>query len=144
MSPHVATARIEDLPRIPAAGPGDAPWTPIRHALGVRAFGINAWHGDAEGDLVIEDHDEIPGAGADAFVAHEELYVVTAGRARFVFDGDDLDAPAGTVVAVPPNVRRTAYAAAAGTTILAIGAPLGEAFTPSAWERRAIEKAGLL
>lgn len=142
MNPHVAVAALDDLPRIPAGGPEDPAWTPVRHPLGVRAFGINAWHGAAEGDVVIEDHDEVP--GPDDPGGHEELYVVYSGRARFVIDGEDLDAPAGTLVAVPPNVRRAAYAADGPATILAIGAPRGEAFTPSAWERREIEKAGLL
>jgi hypothetical protein len=136
VNPHVAVARLADLPRIPAGGPEDPAWTPIRHPLGVRAFGVNAWHGAAEGDLVIEDHDEVPEPGCPA--GHEELYVVIAGRARFTVDGDELDAPAGTLVAVPPNVRRAAHAAEAPTTILAVGAPRGEAFSPSAWERRAI------
>jgi quercetin dioxygenase-like cupin family protein len=142
MNPHVAVARLEELPRIPSDSREDPAWTPIRHPLGVRAFGINAWHGDAVGDVIIEEHDEIP--EPDCPAGHEELYFVAQGGARFTIDGEELDAPAGTLVAVPPNVRRAAHAAAAQTTILAIGAPRGEAFAPSAWERRAIEKAGLL
>jgi len=142
VNPHVATARLEDLPRITPDTPGEPAWTPIRHALGVRAFGVNAWHGDQPGDAIIEEHDELPSTGAA--VGHEELYLVIAGHARFTLDGEDLDAPAGTLVAVPPNVRRAAHAVAGGTTVLAIGAPRGEAFAPSAWERREIEAAGLL
>lgn len=142
MNPHVGVARLDDLPRIPAGGPEDPAWTPIRHPLGVRAFGVNAWHGAAEGDVVIEEHDEAPDPTDPA--GHEELYLVISGRARFTIEGDELDAPVGTLVAVPANVRRAAHAAAGATTILAVGAPRGEAFAPSAWERREIEKAGLL
>lgn len=142
MNPHVAVARLDDLPRIAAGGSENPAWTPIRHPLGVRAFGINAWHGATEGDVVIEDHDEVPGPGDPD--GHEELYLVIGGRARFVLDGEDLEAPAGTLVAVAPNVRRGAYVAEGPTTILVVGAPRGEAFAPSAWERREIEKAGLL
>ena len=138
-----AVANIRDLPRIPAGGPEDATWSPVRHALGIAAFGVNAWHGDA-GDIVIEDHDEIPGDDPDDFAGHEELYVVFAGHAQFVADDDVIDAPQGTLIALPPHVRRRAIALADETTVLAFGAPRGEAFRPSAWERSAITEAGLV
>ncbi|MEJ7785526.1 MAG: hypothetical protein WKF96_12035 [Solirubrobacteraceae bacterium] len=140
MSPHVAVGRLGELPQIRGSEAGDpAAWTPLRHLLGVKAFGVNAWHGD-EGRLVIEEHDERPSGGEQA---HEELYLVVGGHARFVIDGDELDAPEGTVIVVPPNLTRVAHAMAEGTTILTIGAPRGEAFSPSPWECRAVEKAGL-
>jgi quercetin dioxygenase-like cupin family protein len=140
MNAHVAVGRLGELPQIRGGEPTDpAGWTPVRHLLGVKAFGVNAWHGD-EGQLVIEEHDELPDNDAGG---HEELYLVVGGHARFVIGGDQLDAPAGTVVVVPPNVRRVAHAAADATTVLVVGAPRGEAFTPSAWEDRAIERAGL-
>jgi hypothetical protein len=142
MSAH-AVAQLKDLPRIPASGPDEPAWTPIRHPLGIGAFGVNAWHGERTGDVIIDAHDEVPSPG-DAANGHEELYLVVEGRARFVVDGEEIDGPAGTVLALPPHVRREAHAASDGTLIVAIGAPRGEAFTPSAWERRAIEKAGLL
>jgi hypothetical protein len=141
MSAH-AVAHLTDLPRIPPSEPGDPAWTPIRHVLGLGAFGVNAWYGDHAGDPVIEPHDEIPeGSGAGG---HEELYIVLEGRARFVVDGEEIDAPAGTLLALPPHIHREANAAADGTVVVAIGAARGEAFTPSPWEGRAIEKAGLL
>jgi quercetin dioxygenase-like cupin family protein len=66
--------------------------------------------------------------------------VVTAGRATFTVDGNEFDAPPGTVVFVEdPALVRHAVAAEAGTTILAIGATPGTAFTPSPWEQRRIE-----
>ncbi|MFL5844797.1 MAG: hypothetical protein ACJ762_08900 [Solirubrobacteraceae bacterium] len=140
MNPHVAVGRLGELPQIRGGAPDEpAAWTPLRYLLGVKAFGVNAWHGDA-GQLVIEEHDELPSGGEQA---HEELYLVIGGHARFVVDGDDLDAPQGTVVVVPPNLTRAAHAEANGTTILTIGAPRGEAFSPSPWEERAIAKAGL-
>lgn len=129
----MSVARLSDLPRIEAAG--DPAWTPIRHLLGLGAFGVNAWHGDAVGDLVIEEHDEEG--------LHEELYVVLAGRATFVVDGTEHDAPTGTLVAVAPSRTRVAHAAEAGTTVLAIGATPGEAFAPSDWEQRAVAGAGV-
>ncbi len=66
---------LDDLDRIEAGGAGW--WRPIRRALGVTAFGINAYTADAEGDELIETHDENSvGAGR-----HEELYVVLSGEA---------------------------------------------------------------
>ena len=136
----MSVARLDELPRLAPESPGDASWTPIRHLLGVEAFGVNAWHGDAAGDLVIEEHDEV---GEQPEAGHEELYLVLAGRASFVVDGTEHDAPAGTLVAVAPSQRRVAHAAEAGTTVLAIGAARGAAFTPSAWEQKAVARAGI-
>jgi quercetin dioxygenase-like cupin family protein len=99
---------------------------PLRHALGVTAFGVNAYTGDETGDVVIERHSEPGGA--------EELYAVVIGRASFTLDGETVDAPAGTLVHAPPGVEREAVAAEPGTTVLAVGADIGKAFSPSGWE----------
>jgi tetratricopeptide (TPR) repeat protein len=75
---------------------------------------------------VVEEHREEGG--------HEELYVVVSGRATFMVDGEEHDAPAGTLVHCPPGTPRGAVAAEAGTTVLGIGAKPGEIFKPSGWE----------
>ena len=63
------------------------------------------------------------------------MYVVIRGRATFTLDGEEVDAPAGTIVHLPdPGVRRSAVAAEPGTAVLAVGAKPGEAFQPSPWE----------
>jgi quercetin dioxygenase-like cupin family protein len=109
--------------------PGQARWHTIRRTLGVASFGVNAWTATEDGGQIIGEHDE---AGGEA---HEELYVVLSGRASFTLDGEEVDAPAGTLVHVPdPTVKRAAVGEA-GTTILVVGAKPGEAFTPSTWER---------
>ena len=126
------TAPLEELPLV---GDDDPVFRAVRHALGLSAFGVNAWVAAKAGDEVIEDHDEL-GADGD----QEELYLVLAGRATFTVDGDEVDAPTGTFVAVSdPALKRHAIAADDGTVVLAIGATRGRAFTPSAWEARAIE-----
>jgi hypothetical protein len=126
-----AIARIDDVPA--AAPPAEGlEWHPIRHHLGITAFGANAYAGRAPGDLVIEDHDEDE---------HEELYVVLSGTARFTVDGETFDARAGTLVLVTPPSQRVAYAAEPDTTVLVVGAP-GGAFTISDWEARELEGAG--
>jgi tetratricopeptide (TPR) repeat protein len=121
------TLNISELDPIDAAG---LHWLPLRHLLGVQAFGVNAYAAPAPGDDVIEEHTE-EGLG------HEELYVVLAGRARFTLDDETLDAPAGTLVFLPdPRTRRYAVAEEAGTTVLAVGGKPGEGYEVSAWEWR--------
>jgi tetratricopeptide (TPR) repeat protein len=120
-------ARLEELDRIDVAG---IHWRPIRRPLGVRAFGINGYSADA-GELLIEEHDET-GSGAGA---HEELYVVVTGHARFTVAGEEIDAPAGTLVFVPElGDRREAVAVEDGTTAFVVGGPPSNAFPVSPWE----------
>ena len=111
--------------------PGQAQWHTIRRTLGVSSFGVNAWSATEDGARIIGEHDEAGGEG------HEELYIVLTGHGTFTLDGEEVDAPAGTLVHVPdPTVKRAAVGEA-GTTILVVGAKPGEAFTPSTWERSA-------
>jgi tetratricopeptide (TPR) repeat protein len=110
---------------------GEPDTIPIRIPLGIEAFGVNAYGAAGEGELVIEEHDEL-GAGAGG---HEELYLVLSGHAGFTLDGEEHDAPAGTLVFVrDPEVRRSAVARAPDTTVLVVGATRGRAFEPSPWE----------
>jgi hypothetical protein len=126
------------LGEIPSAGSGEQQdWKPLRHHFGIRAFGVNAWIGRDPGDEVIEDHDELQPQGA---AGHEELYVVTAGRATFTIAGERLDAPAGTAVFVrDPALRRVAVAEEPGTTVLAVGGWPDRPFEPSDWELRHVK-----
>jgi mannose-6-phosphate isomerase-like protein (cupin superfamily) len=102
-------------------------WRPIRSRFDIRAFGTNAYTAEP-GDEIVEEHTE-------STYGHEEMYVVVTGRATFTLDGNEVDAPAGTIVHIPdPAVRRTAVAREPGTTVLAVGAKPGEEFQPSAWE----------
>ena len=104
---------------------------PVRLHFGVESFGINAYTATSAGGRVIEEHDEL-GAGAGH---QEELYVVARGHAVFEIAGDKVEAPAGTLVFVgDPAVRRGAVAKEDGTTVLVVGAVVGQAFQPSPWE----------
>ncbi len=121
MSRWTATS-LESIPAIGA-------WIPVRRELGVQAFGINAWKPDDKGSVVGE-HDEKQ-------TGHEELYLVVAGHATFTVDGDEVDAPVGTIVHVrDPEVKRKATGTPE-TIVLAVGAKPGEAFKPSPWEGNA-------
>jgi mannose-6-phosphate isomerase-like protein (cupin superfamily) len=104
----------------------DTHMRPVRHHLGITAFGTNAWTAANEGDRLMPEHEEDEGS--------EELYVVLRGRARFEVDGDTVDAPEGTLVFVPPQVNRTAFAEESGTTVLAIGSRIGQAYEAGGWE----------
>jgi mannose-6-phosphate isomerase-like protein (cupin superfamily) len=133
---------LDAVPSI-AGDPDEGAWKPLRHDLGISAFGVNAWTGATAGAQIIEPHDEAPDDEDPR--AHEEVYVVLTGVAAFTVDGERFDAPAGTVVAIrDPLLRREASAREAGTTILTIGAAPGEAFTPSPWEQRALARNGRL
>ena len=126
-------ARLDEIPTPVTPESGWYEWKPIRHHLGIRAFGVNAGIARSVGDWVVEDHTELQPNAA----GHEELYFVVRGRARFNVDGEEVDAPGGTLVFVPdPGSRRSAKALAPGTTVLYIGARRGVAFDVSAWERK--------
>ena len=119
-------AHLDELDRIPVAH--GLEWRPVRRRFGIAAFGVNAYTAAKPGDWVVEEHTE-------ERLGHEELYVVVRGRARFTLDGEEVDAPAGTLVFVSdPTVKRVAVAEEEETTVLAVGGKPGEAFTPSAWE----------
>lgn len=119
------TLRLDELEGIPVFG--TLVWKPVRKTLGVTAFGINAYTAAAAGDDVVEEHDEGQGG-------HEEIYAVVRGHATFTVDGDEVDAPAGTLVYLDdPTQTRHAVAKEAGTTVLAIGGAPGR-HEVSAWE----------
>ena len=127
------SVRLSDLPTLQLNDAPAVQWKPVRHHLGIQAFGTNAYIASAAGQQVVPEHDE---RQADGEQEHEELYVVTAGHAEFHLDGEALDAPAGTFVFVrDPGVVRSAVARQEGTTILAVGAQPGRAFRVSRWER---------
>lgn len=117
----------------PIPGPDTLTWLPVRHTLGIRAFGANAYVAARAGDDVVELHDELPDPDEDRTLAHEELYFVARGHATFQIDGERHEAPAGTYVFVPdPASQRHAVAGEAGTTVLSFGGP--PTFVASAWE----------
>jgi tetratricopeptide (TPR) repeat protein len=118
----VSLTGVESLP-----GPGTLRWTPLRKHFGITAFGINAYTAAEAGHDVVEEHTE-------ERLGHEELYVVVAGRATFVLDGNEVGVPAGSAVFLrDPAVRRYARAEEPGTTVLAIGGRPGQ-HDVSAWE----------
>jgi tetratricopeptide (TPR) repeat protein len=102
---------------------------PIRHYLGFRPAGVNAWAADSGGQL-IPPHDEDSGS--------EELYVVVRGRATFTVGEQEADATAGTLVFVPAEDFRTAVAVEDDTIVLVVGGWLGRPFTAAGWDSFAL------
>jgi hypothetical protein len=121
---HYAVSRLEDIPELVDAG---VPFRPIRLHFGITSFGATAWTARASGDRLINPHDEQD-------VGDEELFLVLRGRATFELDGERVDAPAGTLVHCSPGTSRSADAAEAGTTILALDATPGAAYDARGWE----------
>jgi tetratricopeptide (TPR) repeat protein len=122
-----SAVRVDELDPVAVAG---VRWHGVRRALGVTAFGVNAYSAEA-GEEVVEDHDETGGGSG----RHEELYVVLSGRAAFTVAGEEIDAPPGTLVFVrDPAARRHAVAREPRTTVLALGGRAGAALPVSPWE----------
>src|SRR3954470_1699141 len=120
--------RVAQLEEIEEIDDGREPMRPVRHHLGINAFGVNSWTGKNAGDRILNEHDE------DEPDGNEELYFVHSGRARFELDGETVDAPAGTFVFAQPAVKRTAFAEEPGTTILAVGGVPGKPYESRGWE----------
>jgi quercetin dioxygenase-like cupin family protein len=127
----VKRVHLDEIEPLPALE-GELQWKPVRYALGVDAFGVNAYRAENAGELVVEDHED----------PHQELYVVVSGRARFEVEGEEIDAPPGTLILLEPGEHRVAHATEPRTTVLAIGAE-AKRFEPSPWEY-AFRAAGLI
>jgi hypothetical protein len=114
-NPKLQVARLGDIERRGRS-------IPVREHIGIHAFGANAYTPDEDGTL-INEHDE-SGSG------QEELYIVLDGKATFEVDGETFDAPAGTLVFVPPDSKRKATGEG---TVLALGGTPGEAYQAIDW-----------
>jgi hypothetical protein len=122
--------RVINLAVLPSVPLDEAVWHPVRRALGVTAFGINAYTAKQPGAPLIEEHDETsPGAGR-----HEELYFLVSGTARFEIGEDTVEATPGTMILIEPAVRRKATATSDDATVIVIGGRPGSAMPPSPFE----------
>lgn len=120
-----ATAHLDEIDEFSDAG---SHYRPIRHHLGITAFGVTAWTAHTAGDVVINEHDE------DDPTADQELFLVLRGHAVFQIDGDRVDAPAGTLVFASPRTKRKAFATEDDTRILALEGTPGAAYSARGWE----------
>ena len=114
---------------------GRPTWRPIRMELGVQRVRHQRVGVDGADQQLIGEHDEV-GAGAGG---HEEVYVVTSGRARFTVDGQEYRRHRrhGRLrrrtrrARARPRPRRWARSS------WSWAAKRGEAFSVSPWERSA-------
>jgi tetratricopeptide (TPR) repeat protein len=116
--------RVLSLPEEGREGDGDRVFIRLRRTLDIGAFGASASYQAKAGEEVVGEHDEL-GPGADG---HEELYVVVQGSATFTLDGEEIEAPQGTVVFVQPGTTRKAVATSDETIVLSVGGRRGEAY----------------
>jgi tetratricopeptide (TPR) repeat protein len=117
--------RVLSLPQEAREGDdGERVFIRLRRTLDIGAFGAGAIYQPKVGEEVVPEHDEL-GPGADR---QEELYVVVQGDAKFTLDGEEVDAPNGTVVFVQPAAKRKAVATTDDTIVLAVGGRRGEAY----------------
>jgi hypothetical protein len=125
------TVGIDDVEAVPWRGT-ELVWRPVRAALGTRVVGLSAYTADAAGQEIVEDHvEDADGRG------HEEVYLVVRGSARFVLDGDVLDAPAGTFVRIASHVRRSAVAVDVPAAVVVVGGDPDYEPAASEWIERA-------
>ena len=99
----------------------------IRFRLAGRELGVTAW------GMNVIDLD----AGCTAYPEHdhqrdgqEEVYVVLRGSATLHSGGREIPLDSGTLVGVPPSVRRKFIPGPEGVTLLALGATPGKAYEP--------------
>jgi quercetin dioxygenase-like cupin family protein len=125
--------RVQDVPTQPS-DLVEGEWKPVREALGIMGFGVNAYVATAADELLIEDHSEKD-------TGYEELYIVISGSVDFTLERDAGEdhtfiIPAGNLIFVPPHRGRAARAHTADAAVLVVGGVPGKAFTVSDWEQR--------
>ena len=89
-------------------------WIPIRHALGIETFGMNAYRRNT-GEAVVPEHDESDGGAPELF------YVATGARRSRSAARRSTRPPARASGSRTPTATRTATANADDTLVLAIG-----------------------
>ena len=100
-------------------------WSLARRSLDLGCFGMNLVA--VEPGYAIPEHDEL-GRG------QEEVFVILAGDAVAVLDGQDHPAPAGTFVRVAPHVRRTIRNdGSEPVDLLIVSAPTTSGYEPMDW-----------
>ena len=105
----------------------------VRRHFDVQAFGVNAATGNTGDEMIVEHHEADDEENQTN--GHQEFFAVMTGHAVFTVDGEEIDAPSGTLVFVrDPALLRAARATVDGTAILMVGGPAGVAYSVSRWE----------
>lgn len=100
-------------------------WVLARRSLDIRSFGMNLV--EIEPGDRIPEHDETPRD-------QEEVYVVLAGTAVAVVDGEEHAAPAGTYIRLDPEPLRTIVNVGDDPVrLLLVSAPRTSGYEPMDW-----------
>jgi hypothetical protein len=94
------SVRLSDVDTLAQVDPGnpninDCAFHLVRRHFDVQAFGVNAATGNA-GNEVIEEHHEADDEENETN-GHQELFAVMSRHVLFTVDGEEIDAPAGTI-----------------------------------------------
>lgn len=95
----------------------------IGYHMGITSFGVNGKSVDKDESLTPE-HTEVDSK-------QEELFIIISGSAEFRLDGKTQVLKTGSLLAIEPQVMRSAKALEDNTTMLIIGGQPGKAFNPS-------------
>lgn len=110
----MSAVRLSDHPATQTTGFGR--WQALNEPLGVSGLGVNA--------VVLDPGEEAETGHDEGETGQQEVYVVVSGRASFRVGDEEVDAPAGTVVAAPdPATHRSFSAVEPGTRVVCFGAP---------------------
>ena len=120
---------VTKLDEIEEVTDGRCPWRPVRHQLGITAFGVNAFTASrsATGSSTSTTR------RASTTCRRSSTSSTRAARGSSSAASASTP-PAGTFVYVPPDVKRTAFAEEPGTTLVAVGGKPGAAYEPSGYE----------
>jgi quercetin dioxygenase-like cupin family protein len=123
MSPTDFT--VVDLDVCPGVPAYEAELVFLRHALGLRAFGMQVERLPAHYDAYAE-HDEQESG-------QEEVYTVLEGSARLFVAGEDHALRPGVFARVGPAVRRKIVTDDEPALLLCLGAVPGGVYDPPSW-----------
>jgi hypothetical protein len=119
---RVTVRHVDDCPSVPAY---EAELVFLRHALGVRSFGMQVERLPAHYAAYAE-HDE-------AHSRQEEVYTLISGTAR-LFAGDaEYPLKPGVFARVGPSTRRRIVTDEEPALLLCLGGCPGEPYDPPAW-----------
>lgn len=116
-------ANVNDIP--PMEESFTKGWHSLRWYFGIKGFGVNAITRD-KGEWLTKDHDELE-------TGQQELFIILEGKAEFTLDGQKVVSRRGSMIAVEPEVKRSADSLATPTTMLIIGAPADKKYIPPNW-----------
>lgn len=137
--PPYEVAQLSSVPHTPSDSSHGfqlvGEWKQLRHYFAMKEFSANAFVATEAGQEITHEHFEEPNDD-QSDVGDEELYYIARGEAVVKLDGEEFDAPEGTLIFVgDPFVVRSVTAKEIGTTVLTFGTNPGVEFVVSEFEK---------